>query len=72
MNQRAPVPEQKPQGPQVPDSRRGALIALIFIALLVLGGLILEHILRDSSRLQDCVMQGRTNCDPIDSVAPSR
>jgi len=37
-----------------------------------LGGLILEHILSDSSRLQDCVMQGRTNCDPIDSAAPSR
>jgi hypothetical protein len=64
--------EQEPQRSQAPDSRRGALIALIFVALLVLGGLILEHILRDSSRLQDCVMQGRTNCDPIDSAAPSR
>jgi hypothetical protein len=63
--------QQEPQA-QVPDSRRGALLALIFIALLVLGGLILEHILRDSSRLQDCVMQGRTNCTPIDSAAPSR
>jgi hypothetical protein len=66
------MPEQEPQRPQVPDSRRGALIALIFISLLVLVGLILEHVLRDSSRLQDCVMQGRTNCDTIDSAAPSR
>jgi hypothetical protein len=58
-----------PQDPQVPDSRRGAVVALIVVALLVLGGLLLEHILSDSSRLQDCAMQGRTNCDPIDSTS---
>jgi hypothetical protein len=40
--------------------------------LLVLAGLFVEHVLRDSSRLQDCVMQGRTNCAPVDSATPSR
>lgn len=62
----------EPPDPQVPDSRRGAVAALIVVALLVLGGLLVEHILSDSSRLQDCVMQGRTNCDPIDSTSTGR
>jgi hypothetical protein len=61
-----------PQDPQVPDSRRTAVVALIVVLLLVLGGLVLEHILSDSSRLQDCLMQGRTNCTPIDSTSTGR
>jgi hypothetical protein len=64
--------ESEPESPQGPNSRRAALVALVFILLLVLGGLLLEHVLRDSSSLQDCVMQGRTNCAPIDSSAPAR
>jgi hypothetical protein len=61
--------EPEPESPQGPNSRRAALLALVFILLLVLGALIVEHVLRDSSALQDCVMQGRTNCAPIDSPA---
>jgi hypothetical protein len=64
--------EPEPQGPQVPNSRRAALVALVFILLLVLGGLLLEHVLRATSDLQDCVMQGRTNCAPIDSTVTGR
>jgi LPXTG-motif cell wall-anchored protein len=63
---------QEPQVPQTGDSRRAAVVALILVLMLVLGGLLLEHILSDSARLQDCVMQGRTNCDPIDSNSTSR
>ena len=44
---------------------RGALIALIVIALLVVGGLWLAHTLRGVGRLQDCVMAGRSNCAPV-------
>jgi hypothetical protein len=62
----------EPQEPQVPDSRRTAVVALIVVLLLVIGGLLLEHILSDSSRLQDCLMQGRTNCAPIDSTSTGR
>jgi len=32
------------------------------VLLLVFGGLLLFYALRDTSNLQDCVMQGRTNC----------
>ena len=60
----------RPQGPNDPDPRRGALIGLAIVILLVLGGLVLVHVLRDTGRLQDCVMSGRTNCAPIE--APSR
>ncbi len=49
--------------------RRGVLIGLVVVVALVLGGLYLFNTLRDSSRLQDCEMQGRTNCAPIDVPA---
>ena len=48
-----------------PPSRRGALIAFAVILLLVLGGLWLTGVLGSASRIQDCVMSGRSNCAPI-------
>ena len=42
--------------------RRGQLIALLVIAVLVVGGLWLANVLGSVSRIQDCVMSGRTNC----------
>jgi hypothetical protein len=35
--------------------------------VLVFGGLLLVYKLKAMSELQDCVMQGRTNCAPADS-----
>ena len=35
---------------------------------LVLGGLLLVYELKKTSELQDCVMQGRTNCAPVDAA----
>jgi hypothetical protein len=48
------------------NSQRAALIGLLICLLLVLGGLFLVHELRKMSNIQDCVMQGRTNCSPVD------
>ena len=62
--------DRRPHGPREPDPRRGALIGLAIVLLLVLGGLVLVHVLRDAARLQDCVMSGRTNCAPIDTKPP--
>jgi hypothetical protein len=42
--------------------RRSHLIALLVIVVLVLGGLWLTNVLSSVSRIQDCVMSGRTNC----------
>jgi len=48
-------------------SQRAALLGLAICLLLVLGGLFLVYELKKSSDLQDCVMQGRTNCAPVDT-----
>jgi hypothetical protein len=52
---------------EAPDSRRGALIGFGVVLLLIVGGLVLSHLLRSTSQVQDCVMSGRTNCAPIDA-----
>ncbi len=49
------------------NSHRAALIGLVVCLLLVLAGLALVYGLKKMSEVQDCVMQGRTNCAPIDS-----
>jgi hypothetical protein len=65
---------QQPPGPPDddpdPNLRRRALIGLLLVALLVIGGLLLSRVLRNVGRLQDCVLSGRTNCAPIDTSKP--
>jgi hypothetical protein len=48
-------------------SQRAALVGLAICLALVLGGLFLVYALKKSAALQDCVMQGRTNCAPVDT-----
>jgi hypothetical protein len=62
--------ERLPDEPEAPDSRRGALIGLGLVLLLIVGGLILAHVLRGTAQVQDCVMSGRTNCAPIETSSP--
>lgn len=47
--------------------QRATLFGLALCLLLVLGGLWLVYELRKMSSIQDCVMQGRGNCAPIDT-----
>jgi hypothetical protein len=58
--------QQKPQRDDDYYSRRMFLIGLIVCLLLALGSLFLLFALRDRSQLEDCFMQGRTNCVPLD------
>jgi hypothetical protein len=44
------------------QSRRGALLGLLLVLLLVAGGLILTHVLRGMAQVQDCALSGRSNC----------
>ena len=50
------------RGGGLPNSRRGALVGLVIILLLVAGGLVLTRVLRGMSQLQDCALSGRSNC----------
>ncbi|HEX5321001.1 MAG TPA: hypothetical protein VFW46_17705 [Stellaceae bacterium] len=55
------------------ERRRTAALAglAITLALAVLG-VILVRALRDQSRLEDCLMQGRRNCAPIEAPLSPR
>jgi hypothetical protein len=59
--------EQEPPADEDSYSPRAALLGLAIVLLLVLVCLYLFYALRDMSRSQDCMMQGRTNCAPIES-----
>lgn len=47
------------------DPRRGPLIALGIVVLLFVVGWLLAHELYANGKLEDCLMSGRTNCEPI-------
>lgn len=74
-----PKPESKPQSkpdptgmpgappkPQSGDSRLGAIAGLIIAVVIIGVGLWLARDLTAASKLQDCVMSGRTNCNVIE------
>ncbi|MBS0528874.1 MAG: hypothetical protein JSS22_05735 [Proteobacteria bacterium] len=65
MDKPGPQKDPEPEG-----NRRGAVAGLIFAVVLLAVGLWLAHELRSASQIQDCVMSGRSNCDPIET--PSR
>lgn len=56
----------KSPDPQEPDTRRGALIGLLVIALLVIIAYWLVTSLHEEGKREDCLASGRTNCAPLD------
>ena len=68
-----PEPAEKPKSapksapkPRSADSRRGAIAGLIIAAVLLGVGLWLARDLTAASKLQDCLMSGRSNCNVIE------
>jgi hypothetical protein len=62
-----PVNNRSEHGDDSADQRRSAaLIGLIIILALAIAGVVLVRELRERSRLEDCLMSGRTNCAPIE------
>lgn len=51
-------------------NRRGPMIALGVVVLLFIVGWLLTRELYSSGKLEDCLLSGRTNCEPVQS--PSR
>lgn len=64
-----PDPADKPKAspkPQSGDSRRGAIAGLIIAVVIIAVGLWLARQLTTASKMQDCVMSGRRNCNVIE------
>jgi hypothetical protein len=57
--------DETEQSPVETSAPRGALASIGVIALLIVGGLWLMHVLSGAATVQDCVSSGRTNCAPI-------
>jgi hypothetical protein len=51
--------------PEEGGSRRGAIAGLLIAAMILAAGLWLAHDLTAASKMQDCLMSGRTNCNVI-------
>jgi hypothetical protein len=52
--------------PESGNSRRGAVAGLIIAVVLLAVGIWLARELTSASKLQDCVMSGRSNCNVIE------
>jgi hypothetical protein len=48
------------------NNRRGAIVGLAVAVGLLAVGLWLAHKLTATSKMQDCLMSGRTNCNVIE------
>jgi len=56
--------EPRDDGPE-PDSRRGAVMGLVLVLVLVVAGYFLLGALKRNADLEDCLMSGRRNCAPV-------
>jgi hypothetical protein len=55
--------------PKRGDNRNGTMAGLAIAIVLLVVGVWLAHELTAASRLQDCLMSGRTNCNTIQTPA---
>jgi hypothetical protein len=59
-------PKRNPNDDSGGGSRGPAVAGLIIAAVLLAVGLWLAHELTAASKMQDCLMSGRTNCNVIE------
>jgi hypothetical protein len=55
--------------PEQGGGRHGALAGLAIAVALLAIGVWLAHALTTASKMQDCLMSGRTNCNVIEPAA---
>jgi hypothetical protein len=58
-------PKEKGESQQQGESRAPAIAGLAIAVVLLVAGLWLAHELTAASKMQDCLMSGRTNCNVI-------
>jgi hypothetical protein len=61
-------PDDEDDSPEQPRRAR-TLVGLLLLLGLLVAVLFVVHELQESSRMQDCLASGRTNCAPIDTNA---
>ncbi len=54
-----------PRPGQEPPSRRGALLALLFIVAVLVGGVWIGKRMHANSLVEDCLLAHRNNCDKL-------
>lgn len=59
-------PNSDPKQDHEVESRAGAIAGLVIAIVLLAVGIWLARELTAASKLQDCVMSGRTNCNMIE------
>ena len=57
---------KKPRDPEPGDNRNGAIAGLVIAVVLLAVGIWLARDLTAASKMQDCLMSGRTNCNVIE------
>jgi hypothetical protein len=50
---------------QAADRQTASLVGIVVILVLLIGGLFLVEQLRTASRIEDCLLAGRRNCDSL-------
>jgi hypothetical protein len=63
---RATISDPSMTDPKQGDDRRGAIAGLIIAVVLLGVGIWLARDLTSASKMQDCLMSGRTNCNVIE------
>jgi len=59
-------PQDKHKDQDDGDNRRGAILGLVIAVVLLAVGIWLARDLTAASKMQDCLMSGRTNCNVIE------
>jgi hypothetical protein len=62
----------RPEKESDAERRRGNLALLVFFVVLVGIGLWLVNALLDARRIDDCIAQRLSNCNPIEVPPPQR
>ena len=66
MSKRFEDDDRETDDRETDDRRTAALMGLVIVLSLAIAGVVLVRDLGAESKLEDCLMSGRTNCAPIE------